>query len=155
MKGVEKKPLYEVGYHLVSSIAEDAVGAEVARIREAIEGSKGVVVSEEWPKRTQLAYTISRKEQSGLAHYDTAYFGWIRFEIDRAQIQRIQNVLEELSAMLRFIVIEVPRAVAAPKKQRARSVFGKTKEKESEAPVSAAEDTSEELDREIEKLVSE
>lgn len=154
MKGAETKPLYEVGYHIVSSVAEDAVGAEVARLREAIESRDGSVVAEEWPKQTQLAYTVSRKESSGMTHYDTAYFGWIRFEIAREKIQEIQKELDEHPAMLRFVVIEVPRVTAAPRRQRpAKSVFAKAKEKTLAATPAA--ESSEELDREIEKLVSE
>lgn len=153
-KGVETKPLYEVGYHLVPSIVEDEVGTEVARIREAIESRDGNVASEEWPKEMALAYGIEHESGRKRTSHDRAYFGWIRFEMGQEHITALEEALGSMDTVLRYIVVKVPRESTRPRKKRAPRSVLKKEPKTEEKP---KEDTAaaEEIDREIEKLVSE
>ena len=155
MEEVKAKPLYEVGYHLLPTVTEEEVGAEVARVREAIESRGGSVVSEEWPKSTQLAYDISHYKERSRSSYDAAYFGWIRFEMERDSILDVQKTLESIDAILRFIVVSIPREGLKRRvqKRRTRTVLGK-KPKHDKELVHQDSSSAEEIDREIEKLIS-
>jgi len=156
MEEVEKKPLYEVGYHLVPTITEDNVGAEVARIREAIESRGGSVVSEEWPKNMSLAYSISPHGRSPRASYDSSYFGWIRFEMQRENIEKFHHVIDALEMVIRFVVIQVPESVLKPRSQRKRPrIILKKETKPTQEVTKEDVSATEEIDREIEKLVAE
>jgi len=96
---------YEVGYHLVSTISEDKVGPEIAKLRQAIESRSGSVVAEEWPKKTELAYTISRREGGKRAKYDSSYFGWIRFTM-KAESTHPQDLHQEEKVSRFFLTLE-------------------------------------------------
>jgi ribosomal protein S6 len=50
--------VYEVGFHIVSSIPEEEVGARVAAVHDVIENHGGVIISEEFPKAMELAYPM-------------------------------------------------------------------------------------------------
>jgi hypothetical protein len=64
----------------------------------------------------------------------------------------VQKNLEELASILRFIVVDVPREKAMPKKRRTKPVLKKAEDTpEEKAPKDTA--VAEELDREIEKLM--
>jgi len=156
MQGVDTKPLYEVGYHLVSTITEEQVGAEVARVRDAIESHGGAVVSEEWPKQTQLAYSITHHEERTRAMHDTSYFGWIRFEMDRQQVIALQEALENIGKILRFLVVHIPHTVTKPRAQKRRMRPMLTKDAQPvKKPAQEEAASTEEIDREIEKLMAE
>ena len=152
----EQKPTYEVGYHIVPAVADDAVGAEVARARAAIESSGGSVVSEEWPKRIELAYPIALGESGARTRHAAAHFGWIRFEAEPAAATAVREKLDATETLLRSIVVGLPESALRPRfqKRRIRPVL-KQEGAPAEQPAAPSAAATEEFVREIEKLVAE
>lgn len=150
--------IYEVGFHLVPTIAEDGVGAAVEKVRKLI-GDDAELISEGYPQKINLAYVVERATQGKREKYGEAWFGWIKFATTRDKIPALEAALNDSREVLRSLIIETVREDIAPPK--ARAVFtsdrleGETIKKpaapaELSAPVSEAE-----LDKSIDALVSE
>lgn len=101
--------VYEIGYHLVSSIPAEKVAAEVDAIKSLISKHKGEFIADEFPKLRPLAYMM-KKDVDGARHkYNDAYFGWIKFEIDSAEIAAIKSAFDTNTKVLRYLLINTVR----------------------------------------------
>lgn len=144
--------IYEIGYHLVSSIDESKIIEEVSKLKSLIEENDGVIISEEMPKMTALSYDISKSIDSKKQIFNRAYFGWVKFEADPAKIGNIKNKVESIQNILRFLIVKTVRenTMHTPKIPMFRKEASKEKgEDHAEKPkVSEAE-----LDKSIDELI--
>ena len=106
--------LYEVGYLLLPSITEEALGEEANTIRLAIEGAGGSVMGEGFPALRALAYPIRKGNREGGTTYTSAYFGFIRFEILPEKAPLLKQELEKNSSLLRFLLIKTIKELLMP-----------------------------------------
>lgn len=150
--------IYEVGFHLVPTIAEDGVGAAVENVRKLI-SEDAEFISEGYPQKITLAYTVERATQGKREKYTEAWFGWIKFATTRGKIPALEAALLDSREVLRSLIIETVREDIMPPK--ARAVFssdrleGETIKKPA-APAEAAAPVSEvELDKSIDALTQE
>ncbi len=108
-KNNEEK-IYEIGYHLVSSISEENVPSEIAKIKEVLSKEKANIISEEDAKLRPLAYSIKKGFGGVYKTYDKAYFGFIKFELpEESQIEEINKKLKANDNILRFLLIKTVR----------------------------------------------
>ena len=155
----EEKTIYEIGYHVVSTVAEGELLAQVSLVKEAIKKENGVLIMEESPKKISLAYPMSKMESGERTIFDAAYFGWLKFEIDRDNIGSIKRALDENKDILRFLIIKtvredtrVPRHVVTAQKAEAPKPKPTIKLTKKETPASVIDA---EIDKTIEDLVVE
>ncbi|MDB5225585.1 MAG: hypothetical protein JWL87_537 [Candidatus Adlerbacteria bacterium] len=150
--------IYEVGFHLVPTIAEDGVGAAVEGVRKLI--GEAEFISEGYPQKMQLAYVVERATQGKREKYAEAWFGWIKFATTREKMPALEAALNASRDVLRSLIIETVREDITPPKARA-AVFGSDRLagetiKKPEAPAEKAAPVSEaELDKSIDALVAE
>ena len=149
--------VYEVGFHVVPSIAEEKLPAEVTVIKDILTTNGGVVIAEDFPKLKALSYQMTKVVGAKHLKFDTAYFGWVKFEMNSEEIGKVKTALERNDNVLRFIIIKTVRestlAVIKPPTFRsdAKPTAGEIpKHKEIKSPVSEAE-----LDKTIDALVVE
>jgi ribosomal protein S6 len=150
--------VYELGYILVPTIAEEQVAGEVEPIKALIEKHGGSFISDDFPKFRPLAYTMIKAIGSQKHRHDKGYFGWIKFEIDSAETPKIKAVLDKNDSILRFMIIETVREntmmtqkmIFKPTPDAAKDTpaEGAAEEGEAKEPVS-----EEELDKTIDNLV--
>jgi ribosomal protein S6 len=155
-KNNEEK-IYEVGYHVISSIAEEGIPAEVEKIKAVLNKEKAVVISEETPKLRPLAYKIKKAFGGQYKTFDKSYFGWVKFELPEAgDIKKVDLALKGSDTMLRYIIIKTIRenTMYSPK----ITVFS---EKESKVKTAVLKEDKEvkpasieEIDKSIDELVS-
>jgi len=156
--------IYELGYHILSSLSEDELQEEVGALKGMIEKVGGVFVAEEAPVMFRLAYTIVRSVGGRREKYDTSYFGWMKFELPFGTAHTLQEELEKRESILRFLIIKTVRedtragkrifqvkeeGISAPSRKTDSPVVSEEK-KVSQEPVS-----EEDLDRTIDELVVE
>lgn len=102
----KNESVYEIGYLIASSIPEEKIPGEADAIKKIIVDSGASVISEEAPVHQQLSYTMRKKMISGVYEkYDTAYFGWIKFEVGSDKIESIKNKIEVIPSVLRMLLI--------------------------------------------------
>ncbi len=145
--------VYEAGFHIVPTVAEDDLGARVTVIRDAIEAAGGRMIADEYPKHMDLAYPMMKIVANKRALYHSAYFGWMKFEVEPKGILAIEKALKRNESIIRFILVKTVREnTMVPKKvlqqKRGEEVL-RTTVKVEEKPAL----TEEELDKTIEDLV--
>ena len=149
----DPRPVYEVGFHLVPSIAEDAVGAAVEKVRALLNGAE--IIAEGFPVKTTLAYTIERASTGKHDKFTQSYFGWIKFVTeDRSALPALEQALLAEPSVLRSLIIETVREDV---KEVRRAVFTSDRlEGETIKKVSSAEKggevSEEQLDKSLEAL---
>jgi ribosomal protein S6 len=153
MEKKEKKQVYEVGYHLVSSIAEEGVPAEVEALKKLLTGAE--IIAEENPKLTDLAYTIVKQIGGLRRKYDKAYFGWVKFEAETSDLATIKKGLDEMESVLRYLLIKTVRentmygAKLVAAEEGAKKKYTR-KEEKTDKPAS-----EEEINKAVDELIKE
>ncbi len=146
--GADQK-VYEVGFHIVPTMTEDALAEEVAKIRSAIGAVNGTIIADGAAKKMDLAYTIAKVAQNKRTNYSVSYFGWFKFESEPKGAKEVASVLKADDNIIRFLLVKTVREdTMAPRK-----LFIKKKEEE----VAEAEEvviSEEEIDASIDKLIA-
>ena len=157
----EKSKVYEVGFHLLPTIAESSVAEEVSKIKSVVEKNSGVFVSEGIPQMTNLAYTITKAISGKNQKFDSAYFGWVKFELNADSISEIKKAMDEVESVLRYLIIKTTKEdtiTTKPGKFEFDSEKEKTetvKETKEVKEVKENEESKEDLDDTIDDLVIE
>ncbi len=153
--------IYEVGYHLISSIAEENIPAEAAKIAAVLAKEKAIVIAEEAPKLRPLAYAIKKAFGGLYKTFDTAYFGFVKFELPEAgDIAAIDAALKGNENVLRYLIVKTVRenTMYSPKITVFSDKEGKIKTNFAPKSTSGkAEEKSasiEEIDKSIDQFVS-
>jgi ribosomal protein S6 len=151
----DNRPVYEVGFHLMPTIAEDGVGAVVESIRALLGGAE--IISQGVPAKMTLSYTIERAAAGKREKFTQSYFGWIKFALeDRSAVPALQESLRGMREVLRYIVIEttredvkvVPRAVFSSDRLEGETI------KKTAVAEKGGQVSQEELDKSIEALTN-
>jgi len=147
---------YEVGFHVVPTVAETDVPAVTARLRSHLEGAGATIVSEEAPKKIKFAYRIERAVTGKREKFTEGYFGSIKFEALRNIVPALEAMLRADTDILRSLIIpageeqeaKAPRAVYSSDRLQGETI---------QRPVVVAEPrgemSEEDLDKSIEALV--
>ncbi len=154
----ETRPIYEIGFHVVPSVEETAVGGIADEIKAELKSGDAEIINESAPSKVRLAYTIERKGIGKYDKFDDAYFGFVKFATLRENIPGIEAMLRTNKNILRYLLVETVRedVMAAPR----RAVFSSDRLegetiKKPEAPAEKAGEVSEEdLNKSIDALVS-
>ena len=143
----DSRPVYEIGYHLVPTIAEELLAAEAAKIRSMLGDAE--IITDETPRKMTLSYIVERPGTGRREKYGEAYFGFIKFAIDKSEINGIEAKLRAMREVLRYLLVQTVREEIAPR----RAVFtsdrleGETLKK----PVAEAEKPAEVSEADIDK----
>ena len=151
--------VYELGYHIVSTVAEENLPKEVEALKAIVLKDGGSLVSEGEPKLINLAYSMTKSVADIKKKFNTAYFGWLKFETKSELIPMIKKAVDAYPNILRYLLIKTVRenTLYVPK----LNVRAVSKE---DAPVKAKKSiktdekkatSMEEIDKSIEELVAE
>ncbi len=147
-KDLKESTVYEISYLLDPSLEEEDLSSVISSVKESFESKGGIFVSEAWPKKMILSYKILVSKDGKKSDYDTAYFGWQKYEVASDKINEVKTDIEKNISIVRFMIIKTTREDIAPFKPRAI----RTEQKDAKQPISISK---EELDKTIEELVIE
>ncbi len=166
MQEMEKKTVkkakdvivYEVGYLIVPKVNEDEIPAIYGNLKELIVSFGGEVTSDEMPRMTNLAYTMVKVVSNVRSKYDTAYFGWIKFDMDTQKLLELKKKLDLDPNILRFLIIKTVKENNVATRKFATRDMAKKKvpgvKKEGEVEGTEAPMDKVEIDKEIDAMVS-
>ncbi len=149
--------VYELGYHIVSTVAEENVPQEVLNLKAVVLQDGGSLVSLGEPKLINLTYSMTKSVADIKKTFDTAYFGWIKFETKSELMPIIKKAVDQNPLILRYLLIKTVRentlyipklTVRAPEKE-APKVKRSIKTGEKKATSLA------DIDKSIDELVAE
>ncbi|MCC7004910.1 30S ribosomal protein S6 [Candidatus Nomurabacteria bacterium] len=152
----EKSKVYELGLLIVPSISEENLPKSFSAIKEILEKAGSTFISEDLPKIRPLAYTMSQVSAGKRTKFNTAYFGWVKFEMESDVVPEVKAKLDLNKEILRFIIIKtVKENTLFGHKLQVVSRRGETIQtpKKEVVKEDAEKMTTEELDKTIEELV--
>ena len=159
---MEKKHVYEIGFHILPTVAEEKVGDEVQALRKVIDEGKGEIISEKYPELIDLAYAMEKHIDTKKVSFDRAYFGWIKFESVGELAETLKGVVDNQASMLRYLIVKTVKentVMSAPVEQEEKDAIdddqkpkkvGENQEKQATEQMS-----KEEIDKSIDDLVIE
>ncbi len=105
----EKATVYEVGYHIVPTVSPENLPKEVDAIKAILGKVGATIISEEGPKMIPLAYEMLKVVGPKRDYFETAYFGWVKFEAEPAAAIELKKALDLSEKVLRFIIVKTVR----------------------------------------------
>ena len=146
--------IYELAYLFVPTLTEESVAAAFGNLKGLLENHGAAFISEEMPKLTELAYQMSRIIENKKTWFDTAYFGWIKFEMEPSEIAGIEETLSRDETIVRFMTIKTVRESTMSSKKVHRE-YKKRTTTPAEGEEAAVPMNKEEVDKQIDALVTE
>jgi len=102
--------VYELGFHILPTVVADDLEKEVGVLRKAIEKRGGSFITEGLPESVSLAFPMFINNGGKKTKYETAYFGWMKFEMEPAKAVLLEE--EDLKAnkqVLRYSLVKTTR----------------------------------------------
>jgi ribosomal protein S6 len=148
--------IYELGYLLVPTLSEENVPATYSSLKDLIVSLGGEMISDEMPKMISLAYSMLKVTQNVRNKFDSAYFGWVKFEINPEKVLELKKKLDVDPNFIRFLILKTVRenTIAAKRfvhRDSRRKMSTPKKEGENEVPLPF---NKEEIDKEIDAMVA-
>lgn len=104
---------YELAFHVLPTVAEGEVATVFQKLKDNIIKHGGTITIEEAPARFDLAYEIVKYLEGRNRKFKSAYFGWVRFQIDPKEITSITEEVEGTKELLRHLLIKLDRTEEA------------------------------------------
>ena len=104
---------YELAFHVLPTVAEGEVADVFTSLKTAIEQAGGTITLEEAPARFELAYEIIKLLEGRNRKFTSAYFGWVRFTLEPAQLEEVTEEVEGVNQLLRHLLIRLTKAEEA------------------------------------------
>src|SRR3989338_4416140 len=98
--------VYELGYLLVPTIAEEDVLVQYGNLKELVSSFGGELITDEVPKMIPLAYTIHKVVSNVRNKFNKAYFGWTKFTMEAQKIIEFKKHLDLDSNFVRFLILK-------------------------------------------------
>lgn len=155
--------VYELGYLLLPTMGDALVPEQVAVFKKMINDNGGKEIAEGRPEIIELAYTMEKIIDNIKHSFNTAYFGWIKFDVAPEKIDTIAVGVNKESQVLRSLLFKTVRESTLPVKRPLfnpshKSESDGVKETESDQVKEVASQKSpiagEELDKQIDELVT-
>jgi len=102
-------------YELTCLVSGDVAEEELKQIQEKIKKSLGgakIIGEKVWGKR-KLAYPIKKERQA--AKSDFGYYVSLNFEIEPAEIRKIDSEIKTKENVLRHLMVMMPKEIEKPK----------------------------------------
>jgi len=144
--------VYEVGYLLLPSIPEEHIPEAVSRLETLVSKNSGTKIIDGKPELRSLAYKMEKVVGTRNEYFESAYFGWMKFEMNPEDVLKLKGELDKDSNILRFILIKTARDTHIPPKAHEIKQTESTPEV---AQTVAPTFSQEEIDKSIEELVVE
>ncbi len=147
--------IYEVGYLLTPVVAEEDVAIEYGNLKELVSSLGGEIISDDMPKRIELAYTIFKVIANVKHKFDMAYFGWVKFAMDADKVAELKKKLDLDTKIIRHLIIKTVRENTIASKRFVRGDVIRRRTPVIRANTEEAIPINkEELDKEIDALVA-
>jgi ribosomal protein S6 len=130
--------VYEVGYLILPSIAEEKLSDVVEKIKAVFAHSGGQELDGETPFLQPLAYTMAKTVGASRYVVNEAYLGWMKFELEPEKALEAKMALEKIDELLRFLLIKAPRETTFTF-AKAKALLAEKEAKETEREDSLAE----------------
>lgn len=152
-EGADTK-VYEVGYLLIPTVKEEDVAVLFGNMKDLVNTLGGSVIADEMPKMMQIAYPMTKVISNVRNKFTTAYFGWVKFTMESAGVLELKKKLDLDTNVLRFLITKTVKENTIAAKRFVRTDMHRKPEMKKEGDAEAMPINKEELDKEIDAMVS-
>jgi ribosomal protein S6 len=146
--------VYELGYLLVPTIAEEDVSINFGNIKDVVSSFGGEVISDEMPRMMNLAYPMQKVTSNVRSKFRTAYFGWVKFIMGSNEVVDLKKKLDLDPTLVRFLILKTIKENTIASRRFVRGeIYKKPKSKNTENEI-ITPINKEEIDKEIDALVA-
>lgn len=146
--------VYEVGYLLVPTLSEEEVPAVYGNIKELVSSFGGEMIADEMPRMMPLAYKMVKVVANVRNKFDSAYFGWVKFNMDSDKVVEMKKKLDLDPKIIRFLVLKTVKENTIAAKRFVRGSVDKKPRTAKNENEEAAPINKEEIDKEIDALIA-
>ncbi len=145
---------YEFAFHILPTVAEGEVASVFDKLKNHITKVGGEITDEESPKRFDLAYEIVKYLEGKNRKFGSAYFGWVRFNLESTKVSELTETFDETKEILRFLLIKLTKVEEQNPFRFHDSIVGKQvriiSDEDIEAETTETEEGAEEGDENVE-----
>ena len=149
--------VYEISYLFIPSLAPEALLKETEGLTGTITRLGGSVLQTGDARSIRLAYPMVKSVLNKRSVFDSAFFGWVKFELVPEKVLELKRTLADDEIIIRFLIIRtIKEAPFVPKLQTVKRIprtvdgkLGKLETREAPEKVDEAE-----LDKELEGLLA-
>jgi ribosomal protein S6 len=98
--------IYETSFLFLSTLPGDELAAQVGNLKEIITSKGGKVLSEEYPQMINLAYPIRFRMDNKYTIHETAYFGWVKYELDAEKAPEVKKAIDAIKTLIRYLTLK-------------------------------------------------
>jgi ribosomal protein S6 len=149
----EGKKVYELAYLFVPTIPEEQIAGKITGLKDLVNDRGGVFISEDFARYMELAYRMERVITNKKEKFTSAYFGWIKFELEPEKIAELNAILMRNEEIIRYLLIKTVRENTLVSKRPVNRDIGKKRSGTEDEP--KVELDKEEVDAQIEAMVKE
>lgn len=151
---VSNSRVYEVGYLLVPTLSEEEVPAVYGNIKELVSSFGGEMIADEMPRMMPLAYKMVKVVANVRNKFDSAYFGWVKFNMDSDKVVEMKKKLDLDPKIIRFLVLKTVKENTIAAKRFVRGSVDKKPRTAKNENEEATPINKEEIDKEIDALIA-
>jgi len=151
--------IYEVSYLLLPSITTEDILDKSTSIKEMLVSSGATIISLETPVLIDLSYSMTKVVQTSRYKCDTAYFGWVKFEMTKdttiqgGGIEAVKKFLDASPDVLRYLIIKTVRENTLLNGKMKLQKEDKSKREEDETSLEVVDVEKEVISKEIDKSI--
>lgn len=149
--------IYELAVLLVPTLEESHVPGVFTEVKGLFEDRGALFISEDMPKMLPLSYEMSRTIENKKTWFETAYFGWVKFDLDPEKLHEIKEILARDERVIRFLILKTVKenTLASKKSMYTRKREDKKTDGEASKEEAKPELSEEQIEAEIDALVTE
>ena len=148
--------VYELGFLLVPTIAEEHLSEKFQILKDLISSHGGQFISEDFPKMIPLHYEMLKVISNKNHRFSDAYFGWIKFDMEPEHVLLLDEEVKRSLDVIRFLLIKTVRENTVVGKKTLGKTDGKKRvSSKTEDEVAGPEVSAEQIDQELDALVEE
>ena len=153
---VSDNKVYELGYLLVPTIAEEDVPINYGNIKELVSSFGGEIIADEIPKAINLAYSMGKVISNVRHKFNNAYFGWTKFTMNPEHVLDLKKHLDLDPTFIRFLILKTVKenTIAAKRFVRGEGYRRAPATKKIMESGAVTPIDKEEIDKEIDALIA-
>lgn len=142
--------LYEIGIHLIPTL-EEKTQEVFDSMKKILEKNGATITESSNPVLIPLAYTIVKNVESKNFKYDTASFGWIKFNLNTELVEKLKEELALQSDILRYVILKTEAESTTQPEEILHILDPSSDEEDVDESEEKAENTEESKEEDVEK----
>jgi len=101
--------IYEIGFLLSPAVRDEDLEARTTEFKESLTNLGATIFAEGAPEFIDLAYEMAKIIENKRVRFNQGYFGWVKIEMDPAQMTVLKETLDKNTLLIRYLLISTTK----------------------------------------------